>query len=146
MKRTKIVATLGPASSSPEILEKMILAGTDVFRINFSHGAYDVVLEQIKNIRILNKKLGIHTAILADLQGPKLRIGVVENNHVDLVAGKEVIITTVECTGTAERLYITYPQFPKDVKVGENILIDDGKLMLTVFYSIGKDEVEAKKE
>lgn len=144
MKRTKIVATLGPASSSPEILEKMILAGTDVFRINFSHGAYDVVLEQIKNIRALNKKLGIHTAILADLQGPKLRIGVVENNHVDLIAGKEVIITTVECTGTAERLYITYPQFPQDVKVGENILIDDGKLMLTVFETNGKDEVKAK--
>jgi len=143
MKRTKIVATLGPASSSVEVIEEMINAGADVCRINFSHGSYDVVLEQIKNIRAINKKLGTHTAILADLQGPKLRIGVVKDNGVELVAGKEVIITTVECEGTAERLYITYPQFPKDVKVGENILIDDGKLLLTVISTNGKDEVKA---
>lgn len=143
MKRTKIVATLGPASSSAEVIEEMIKAGADVCRINFSHGAYDKVLEQINTIRGINKKLGTHTAILADLQGPKLRIGVVENNGVELVAGKEVIITTTECVGTAERLYITYPQFPKDVKVGENILIDDGKLLLTVISTNGNDEVRA---
>ena len=143
MKRTKIVATLGPASSSAEVIEGMINAGADVCRINFSHGAYDKVLEQIETIRAINKKLGKHTAILADLQGPKLRIGVVENNGVELVAGKEVIITTIECIGTAEKLYITYPQFPKDVKVGENILIDDGKLLLTVVSTNGKDEVKA---
>ncbi len=143
MKRTKIVATLGPASSSAEVIEEMVKAGADVCRINFSHGSYDVVLDQIKSIRAINKKLGTHTAILADLQGPKLRIGVVENNGVDLVAGKEVIITTTECIGTAERLYITYPQFPKDVKAGENILIDDGKLLLNVVSTNGKDEVKA---
>jgi pyruvate kinase len=143
MKRTKIVATLGPASSSAEVIEEMIKAGTDVCRINFSHGSYDVVLDQIKSIRAINKKLGTHTAILADLQGPKLRIGVVENNGVDLIAGKEVIITTTESVGTAERLYITYPQFPKDVKAGENILIDDGKILLKVISTNGKDEVKA---
>ncbi len=143
MKRTKIVATLGPASSSLEVIEEMIKAGADVCRINFSHGSYDNVLEQIKNIREANKKLGAHTAILADLQGPKLRIGVVENNMVELVAGKEIIITTEECTGTAARVYITYPQFPKDVKAGENILIDDGKLLLKVVETNGKDEVKA---
>jgi pyruvate kinase len=143
MKRTKIVATLGPASSSAEVIEEMVLAGADVCRINFSHGSYDVVLDQIKSIRAINKKLGTHTAILADLQGPKLRIGVVENNGVDLVAGKEVIITTTECIGTAERLYITYPQFPKDVKAGESILIDDGKLLLKVISTNGADEVKA---
>lgn len=143
MKRTKIVATLGPASSTAEVIEEMIKAGADVCRINFSHGSYENVLEQINAIRAINKKLGAHTAILADLQGPKLRIGVVENNGVELVAGKEVIITTTECVGTAERLYITYPQFPKDVKVGENILIDDGKLLLTVISTNGKDEVRA---
>ncbi len=143
MKRTKIVATLGPASSSAEVIEEMIKAGADVCRINFSHGSYENVLEQINAIRTINKKLGTHTAILADLQGPKLRIGVVENNGVELVAGKEVIITTIECVGTAERLYITYPQFPKDVKVGENILIDDGKLLLTVVSTNGKNEVKA---
>jgi pyruvate kinase len=143
MKRTKIVATLGPASSSAEVIEDMILAGMDVCRINFSHGSYDNVLEQIRNIRSINKKLGTNTAILADLQGPKLRIGMVENNAVELVAGKEIMITTKECIGTAERLYITYPQFPKDVNVGENILIDDGKLLLTVIDTNGKDEVKA---
>ena len=95
MKRTKIVATLGPASTSAEVIEEMIKAGADVCRINFSHGSYDNVLSQINTIRALNKKLGKHTAILADLQGPKLSIGVVENNAVELVAGKEVTITTI---------------------------------------------------
>lgn len=143
MKRTKIVVTLGPASSSAEVIEEMIKAGANVCRINFSHGTYDHALEQIKNIRAANKKLGTHAAILADLQGPKLRIGVVENNRVELIAGNEIIITTNECVGTAERIYITYPQFPKDVKTGENILIDDGKLLLKVIESNGKDEVKA---
>lgn len=143
MKRTKIVVTLGPASSSAEVIEEMILAGANVCRINFSHGSHENVLEQIKNIRAVNKKLGSHAAILADLQGPKLRIGIVENNSIELVAGKEIIITTVECIGNAERIYITYPQFPKDVKAGENILIDDGKLLLTVVETNGNDEVKA---
>ena len=143
MKRTKTVVTLGPASSSVEVIEEMIKEGANVCRINFSHGSHENVLEQIKNIRAANKKLGAHAAILADLQGPKLRIGVVENNSIELVAGKEIIITTVECVGTAERIYITYPQFPKDVKAGENILIDDGKLLLTVLETNGNDEVKA---
>ena len=80
--RTKIVATLGPASSSPEILEEMVKAGADVFRINFSHGDYSAVEEQLNNIATVNRKLGTHTALLGDLQGPKLRIGEVENNGV----------------------------------------------------------------
>ncbi len=143
MKRTKIVATLGPASTTPEVIEDMIKAGANVCRVNFSHGAYENVLAQINTIRAINKKLGTHCAILADLQGPKLRIGSVENNGVELVAGKEVTITTNECLGTAERLYITYPQFPKDVNVGDSILIDDGKLMLTAISTNGIDEVKA---
>lgn len=143
MKRTKIVVTLGPASSSAEVIEEMIKAGANVCRINFSHGSYENVLDQIKNIREANIKLGTHAAILADLQGPKLRIGVVENNGIDLVAGNEIKITTKECIGTAACIYITYPQFPKDVKAGESILIDDGKLLLTVIETNGKDEVRA---
>ncbi len=143
MKRTKIVATLGPASTSMEVLEDMIKAGVNVCRINFSHGAYDNVLTQINNVRALNKKLNTHVAILADLQGPKLRIGVVENNGVELIVGKEIIISTKECIGTSERVYITYPQFPKDVKAGENILIDDGKLLLKVLETNGVDEVKS---
>ncbi len=143
MKRTKIVVTLGPASSSTEVIEEMIKAGADVCRINFSHGSYEVAINQIQTIRAINTKLGTHTAILADLQGPKLRIGMVENNFVELIAGKEIIITTVECIGTVDRLYITYPQFPKDVRTGETILIDDGKLLLNVIATNGKDEVRA---
>jgi pyruvate kinase len=142
MKRTKIVATLGPASTSIEVIEEMILAGVNVCRINFSHGAYENVLTQINNIRAINHKLHTHVAILADLQGPKLRIGIVENNGVELIVGKEIVITTKECVGTAERVYITYPQFPKDVKLGENILIDDGKLLLKVLETNGEDEVK----
>lgn len=142
MKRTKIVVTLGPASSTVEMIEEMVKAGADVCRINFSHGSYENVLEEIKNIRAINKKLGTHIAILADLQGPKLRIGKMENDGVELAFGRELIITTNECIGTAGRIYITYPQFPKDVKVGENILIDDGKLLLKVLETNGKDEVK----
>lgn len=143
MKKTKIVATLGPASSSIEMLEKLVKSGADVFRINFSHGSHKDVAEQIKNIRAINEKLGTHIATLADLQGPKLRIGEVENGGVELVTGAEVVITTEECIGTAARVYITYPQFPKDVQVGENILIDDGKLLLKVLETNSKDEVKA---
>jgi pyruvate kinase len=142
MKRTKIVATLGPASSHIDVMEQMVKAGVDVFRINFSHGLYDIALEQINNIRAINEKMNSHVAILADLQGPKLRIGLVENNSVELVAGKEIAITTNECVGTKDCLFITYPQFPKDVKAGENILIDDGKIMLRVLDTNRLDKVQ----
>lgn len=143
MKRTKIVATLGPASTDIGVIEQLINAGVNVCRINFSHGSYENVVTQINNVRALNHKLHTHVAILADLQGPKLRIGVVENNGVELIVGKEIVITTKECIGTAERVYITYPQFPKDVKTGENILIDDGKLLLKVLETNGVDEVKS---
>ena len=141
--RTKIVATLGPASWSPEMLEELVKAGTDVFRINFSHGDYTIVEEVIKNIRDLNRKLGVHTSILGDLQGPKLRIGEVENNGVELKEGAELIFTSTKLVGNAERVFMTYQQFPKDVKPGENVLIDDGKLVLRVVSTNGKDEVRA---
>lgn len=143
MKKTKIIATLGPASTSREVIEGMIEAGLDVCRINFSHGSYENVTQQIQHIRAINKKLGKNTAILADLQGPKLRIGVVENNAVELSLGKEITFTTKECVGTSSRLYMTYKQFPKDVKPGENILIDDGKFLLRVISTNKKDEVKA---
>jgi pyruvate kinase len=139
--RTKIVATLGPASSSPEVLEEMAKAGCDVFRINFSHGDYGAVEKQVKYIREINRKLGVHTAILGDLQGPKLRVGEMENNGVDLVDGAEFIFTTEKMIGTAQKAFMTYQQFPKDVKAGETVLIDDGKLVLQVTSTNGKDEV-----
>lgn len=141
--RTKIVATLGPASSSPEMLEEMVKAGADIFRINFSHGDYAAVEAQLNNIYAVNRKLGSHAGILGDLQGPKLRIGEVENNSVELIEGAKITFTTEKMIGNASKVYITYPQFPKDVQAGENILIDDGKLVLQADSSNNLNEVVA---
>lgn len=141
--KTKIVATMGPATANRSVLEEMFAAGLDICRINFSHGDYAAVKETVDNIRFLNKKLGRHVGILADLQGPKLRIGIVKNNSVELVNGKDIVITTKECEGDENKIYITYPQFPSDVQAGELVLIDDGKIHLRVISSNGKDEVRA---
>src|ERR1044071_7796470 len=97
--RTKIVATLGPASSSPEMLEEMVRAGADIFRINFSHGDYAAVEAALNNIYAINRKLGSHAGILGDLQGPKLRIGEVENNGVELIEGEKITFTTEKMIG-----------------------------------------------
>ncbi len=142
-KKTKIVATLGPASSSVKTITEMIKAGLDVCRINFSHGSYEDHAKAIKNIRAADKKLGTFTAILADLQGPKLRVGNMPNDAFELIDGEEVVFTTKE-TGDEGKLYITYPQFARDVRVGERILLDDGKLILECSASDGKTEVKAK--
>src|ERR1700741_1839916 len=138
--RTKIVATMGPPTADIAVLEEMFKAGLDICRINFSHGDYSAVQDTIDNIRALNKKLNSHVGILGDLQGPKLRIGVVKNNAVELVNGNELTITTKECEGDEHRIYITYPQFPQDVKVGELVLIDDGMMHLKVSSANGIDE------
>jgi pyruvate kinase len=142
--KTKIVATIGPASSSRKVLKDLILAGVDVCRLNLSHGDYEHHAEVFKSIREINDELNLHTAILVDLQGPKLRIGEVGGGQTKLEDGAEVILTTQECVGRHDRLYITYPEFPKDVKVGDRILIDDGKIQLTVTVSNATDEVKAK--
>jgi pyruvate kinase len=139
--RTKIVATMGPATSDIAVLESMFNEGLDICRINFSHGDYEAVQGTINNIRELNKKLNRHVGILGDLQGPKLRIGVVKNNSATLVTGNEINITTKECEGDENLIYITYPQFPQDVNVGETVLIDDGKLHLKVLETNRKDNV-----
>lgn len=142
--KTKIVATLGPATFSKDVLKEMIIAGLDICRINFSHVNYDIVKNAIVSIRELNKELGTNVGILGDLQGPKLRIGLVENNEVELVEGREITITTSEMVGNQDKIYITYPQFPKDVEIGNHVLIDDGKLMLKVLDTNRRDEVKAK--
>lgn len=139
--RTKIVATMGPATADIAVLESMFEEGLDICRINFSHGDYEAVKSTIANIRELNKKLNRHVGILGDLQGPKLRIGVIKGNSVTLVTGEEINITTKEMEGDEKLVYITYPQFPQDVKVGETVLIDDGKLHLKVLDTNGKDNV-----
>jgi pyruvate kinase len=143
-KKTKIVATLGPASSKKETLKKMIEAGVDVFRINFSHADYADVKKRIKIIRELNEELGIYTAILADLQGPKLRVGVM-SGEVVVTPGDEITFITGEpFEGNSEKVYMNYAEFPRDVNPGERILLDDGKLMFEVLSTNKKDEVRAK--
>jgi pyruvate kinase len=143
-KKTKIVATLGPATSNKEVLREMMNAGADVFRINFSHANYDDVIERIKIIRELNKELGKNTAILGDLQGPKLRVGVM-GSEVVVSPGDEIIFATGKpFEGNAERVYMNYSSFPRDVKKGERILLDDGKLIFEVVTTNSKDEVKAK--
>ena len=142
--KTKIVATVGPACSSREMLGKLIKAGVDVFRLNFSHGAYSEHLAVIENVRSLNAEFGTHIALLGDLQGPKIRIGAFANKDALMHDGHELIFTTVECDCTADRLYITYPEFARDVKPGEDLLLDDGKLLFRVIETNGVDEVRAK--
>ncbi|WP_298923789.1 pyruvate kinase [uncultured Allomuricauda sp.] len=141
-KKTKIVATLGPATSKKEVLKNMMEAGVDVFRINFSHASHDDVAERIQMIRDLNGELGINTSILADLQGPKLRVGVMGGEAV-VAPGDEITFATGEpFEGTAKRVYMNYQTFPQDVKPGELILLDDGKLIFEVKSTNGKDEVK----
>ncbi|MGD1847102.1 MAG: pyruvate kinase [Salibacteraceae bacterium] len=142
-KKTKIVATLGPASSDKETLKTMIENGVNICRINFSHGSHEDHLKVIKIIRELNTELKTHTAILADLQGPKIRIGVVEEGVV-LENGHELVMTTEEAVSTADRVFINYEAFPRDVTVGEAILIDDGKLHLEVTEIVSATEVRCK--
>jgi pyruvate kinase len=144
MKKTKIVATLGPASSDKEILRQMFEAGVNVCRLNFSHGAYEDHASVVKTIRELNDETGLNVAILADLQGPKIRTNEMENNGVELINGSEVLIVTEKVLGTAQKFSINYADLPKDVKPGERILLDDGKLALEVISSDGSKEIKVK--
>ena len=132
LNKTKIVATLGPASSSKTMMSKLISSGVDVFRINFSHAKHDEVeriVTDIKNLRIKHKK---HVSILGDLQGPKIRIGNVVPNCL-LKKGDEIVFSTNKIKdGTSKRTSINYSRFAKDVKKGESILVDDGKIILQV--------------
>ena len=142
--KTKIVATIGPASASTEVLRELMRAGMDVARLNFSHGSYDFYRELIANIRALNEELGLNTAILADLQGPKLRVGEMENGAIDLPDGSELVITTEPVKGRSGLVSTTYTQFPQDVKPGEIALLDDGKIRLEVMATDGRSRVTTR--
>lgn len=143
-KRTKIVATLGPATSTKAVLKDMLDAGVNVFRINFSHANYDDVKERIQMIRELNEEFGYTAAILGDLQGPKLRVGVMKEEVVVNPGDKIVFATGKEFKGTAERVYMNYETFPQDVQKGERILLDDGKLIFEIVSTNKVDEVVTK--
>lgn len=140
-KRTKIVATLGPATNSEEILKQMMLEGVDVFRVNFSHADYDTVKKTITTIRRLSDELDLHVAILGDLQGPKLRVGVMKEEVV-LQPGDELLFCTgEEFEGTKKKVYMNYDDFPQDVEAGERVLLDDGKLIFEVLETNKTNEV-----
>jgi pyruvate kinase len=141
LKRTKIVATLGPASSSVEVIKEMYEKGLNVCRLNFSHGDHSIHEENIKHVKQVNEELDSNIAVLADLQGPKLRVGVMQNEGCEIKSGHKIIFTNEECIGTSEKVFMTYKNFAKDVKEGELILIDDGKLSVRVESSNGLNEV-----
>jgi len=143
-KRTKIVATLGPATSKKSVLKEMLDEGVNVFRINFSHANYDDVKERIQMIRELNEEFGYNAAILGDLQGPKLRVGVMKEEVVVNPGDQITFVTGKEFEGDASRVYMNYEQFPRDVQKGERILLDDGKLMFEIVSTNGVDEVVTK--
>jgi pyruvate kinase len=140
--KTKIVATIGPASASREVLKDMIVNGLDVVRLNFSHGAHEIHLRVIEHVRSINEELNLNTAILGDLQGPKLRIGEVENEPAMLETGKKISITNIKQLSNSSMLYTNYEEFPRDVQKGEKVLIDDGKIMLEVLETNNKDLVQ----
>ncbi|MFI2741545.1 pyruvate kinase [Zhouia sp. PK063] len=143
-KKTKIVATLGPATSKKEVLKEMIEAGVNVFRINFSHADYDAVSERIQMIRSLNEEYGYNASILGDLQGPKLRVGVMKEGVV-VNDGDEITFVTGEpFEGDETKAYMNYKEFPNDVNPGERILLDDGKLIFEVIATDKVKEVKAK--
>jgi pyruvate kinase len=142
-RRTRIVATLGPASSSDEVIEKLMVAGVDVFRLNFSHGAHEGHGANIERVRRIAAKLGRHTAILGDLCGPKIRVGSFEGGGVDLKTGETVTVTTRNVPGTATLIPSQYIELAEDVKPGDRILLDDGKLEMKVVSTDKKSEVQA---
>jgi pyruvate kinase len=141
-RRTKIVATVGPACSDKAVLSRLIKAGVNVFRLNFSHAVYETLEQVIRDVRELNEKLGTHVALLGDLQGPKIRVGEIQNNGITLRKGDVIQFTTVPCLGDAQRIYLNYKAFPLDVEEGDLVLLDDGKIKLEVLRSNRLDEVE----
>jgi pyruvate kinase len=143
MKKTKIVATLGPACSDRDTLLKMFQEGVNVCRLNFSHAGYEKHAEAIDLIRELNEETGFNVAILADLQGPKIRTDEMENNGVEIVTGEKITIQMDKMVGNSQRFSINYRQLPADVHPGEKILLDDGKLILEVISTDGVNEIEA---
>lgn len=142
--KTKIVATIGPASASREVLRELMLNGMDVCRLNFSHGNHAFYEELIRDIRAVSAELGLHTAILADLQGPKMRVGEMADGPIMLEEGDELIITTEQTQGRAGLVSTSYLQFPQDVKKGELVLLDDGKLRLEVVATDGRNTVTTR--
>ena len=143
-QNTKIVATLGPASSSPEMLLKLVEAGVDVFRLNFSHGSHKQHKEVIDRIVNIRKKYNVYVSILADLQGPKIRVGKIEDGGVPIKKGDEILFVTEDLLGNKDRVSISYKQFPIDANPGERILLDDGNVVMEIVETNGIDAVKMR--
>lgn len=142
-KRTKIIATVGPSSNTKEKLLELAITGVNVFRLNFSHGDHDNHLKVINLIKEINEEFSYNLAILMDLQGPKIRIGKVDGDAVQINSGDKLVITTNEVLGSSSKVSTSYKSFPNDVKQGETVLVDDGRIQLEVI-GIKGDEVETK--
>jgi pyruvate kinase len=143
MRKTKIVCTIGPASESKENLKKLILAGMNVARLNFSHGDFVEHGERIKNIKEVREELGKTVAILLDTKGPEIRLGKLQEEPIELVQGDKLVLTTEEILGDRDRMPVSYKQLPQDVRIGSTILIDDGLIGLTV-ESIDGSEIHCR--
>lgn len=139
VKKTKILATIGPASNNYEMIKSLAMAGANVFRLNFSHGSHAVHKEVVEIIRKVNAELGCHLGILQDLQGPKIRVGEVENNGVEIKPGDPITITNDPVVGTSTLVSTVYQNLPQDVVPGDRILIDDGNLEVVVNSTDGKN-------
>lgn len=139
IKRTKIVATIGPATSSPARIKSLLIRGVDVIRVNFSHGNHEVHRKTITQVRAVAKELGLYTAILGDLCGPKIRTGSFEKGEIELNNGDKVIVTTREVLGSKGLIFSQYTDLHKDIQTGQRILLDDGKMELLVEAIDGQD-------
>lgn len=142
--QTKIIATLGPASAAKEEIKRMLDEGMDGCRFNFSHGTHEEHLEKINFVKEISVEEDVPISLIGDLQGPKIRIGEVENNSVMLVSGQELLITTRLTIGTSDKVSIGYDLFPSDVEVGEKLLVDDGKILLEVIETNNLDLVKTR--
>ncbi|MBK8968131.1 MAG: pyruvate kinase [Saprospiraceae bacterium] len=143
-QNTKIVATVGPACNSYDNLLELVKAGVDVFRLNFSHGTHADHLEVIQHIRAINTEFNTYIGILADLQGPKLRVGKIQDGGLALKTGDVITLVNEKVLGTYEKIYMSYERFAEDCEVGERILMDDGKLVFEVLETNKKDQVRLK--
>ena len=141
-KRTKIVATVGPACDSFDKLVELVKAGVNVFRLNFSHGTHDDKKKVIEHIKKINKTLPVNIAILADLQGPKLRVGDLAEGQIELIEGEEIIFTTENIIGSKSKIYVSYPHLAEDVQIGERIFLDDGKMEVAVKEKLNATEIK----
>ena len=142
--RTKIVATVGPACDTYDQLLELVKAGVNVFRLNFSHGGHEDKAIIIEHIRNINSTQPYNIAILGDLQGPKLRVGEIENNSLLIAPGDILTFTNEKCVGNLERIYVSYPNLAGDVKIGNTIMIDDGKLEVVVSNIMKNGDVKVE--